>query len=218
MDISKTGRFISELRMQSGMTQKELAARLSVSDKAVSRWETGKGLPDPSSWLDLGRELKVSVNELLMGKKMDISDSDHQMDRALVETSIYIKKSSGKRAFKWAVIAMVLLLTLLALSRYIWAIVPSSDPQTAIMKYSTLHGFAYDAADVTVKFDEGFLDERGDRFFVHGISGGSFSVLYLSAVGSIDLFHMTPDGGTVSFFYLKRGPLGLYVTSIASGP
>lgn len=48
MDLKKTGLFISGMRKEKSMTQKELAERLSVTDKAVSRWETGKGFPDVS--------------------------------------------------------------------------------------------------------------------------------------------------------------------------
>lgn len=48
MDKNITGRFIAELRKQKGFTQKELAEKLMVTDKAISRWETGKGLPDTS--------------------------------------------------------------------------------------------------------------------------------------------------------------------------
>ena len=46
MDAKTTGRFIAELRKQKGYTQKELAEKIMVTDKAISRWETGKGLPD----------------------------------------------------------------------------------------------------------------------------------------------------------------------------
>ena len=52
MDATKCGAFIAKLRSERGMTQKELSEALNVSDKAISRWETGKGYPDVSSlWL-----------------------------------------------------------------------------------------------------------------------------------------------------------------------
>ena len=57
MDADATGRFIAELRKQKGYTQKELAEKLMVTDKAVSRWETGKGLPDTSLLSPLGDAL-----------------------------------------------------------------------------------------------------------------------------------------------------------------
>ena len=54
MDAKTTGRFIAELRKQKGYTQKELAEKIMVTDKAISRWETGKGLPDTSLLKPLG--------------------------------------------------------------------------------------------------------------------------------------------------------------------
>ncbi len=59
---------IKSLREKNGMTQKQLADRLSVSDKTVSKWETGRGLPDISMIEPLARELRVSVTELFLGK------------------------------------------------------------------------------------------------------------------------------------------------------
>lgn len=69
MDIEKTGAFIKTLRAEKGLTQKELAEKLGCTDKAVSRWETGKGLPDAAILLPLSEQLGVSVNELLRGER-----------------------------------------------------------------------------------------------------------------------------------------------------
>ena len=69
MDKNTTGRFIAELRKQKGFTQKELAENLMVTDKAISRWETGKGLPDTSLLKPLGDVLGVSVTEFCLEKR-----------------------------------------------------------------------------------------------------------------------------------------------------
>lgn len=69
MDTKQTGRFIAELRRESGLTQEALAGRLSVTNKAVSRWETGAGFPDVDSMMALSEFFGVSVNELLLGKR-----------------------------------------------------------------------------------------------------------------------------------------------------
>ena len=74
MDAKTTGRFIAELRKQKGYTQKELAEKIMVTDKAISRWETGKGLPDTSLLKPLGDILGVSVGELLSGKIIEEAD------------------------------------------------------------------------------------------------------------------------------------------------
>jgi transcriptional regulator with XRE-family HTH domain len=72
MDATKCGAFIAKLRIEREMTQKELSEALNVSDKAISRWETGKGYPDVSSLMALSEFFSVSVNELLSGKRIDI--------------------------------------------------------------------------------------------------------------------------------------------------
>lgn len=70
MDIIKIGGFIKAQRTALNMTQKELAEKIGCTDKAVSRWETGKGLPDMSFIIPLSEELRVSVNELLRGERL----------------------------------------------------------------------------------------------------------------------------------------------------
>ncbi len=68
MHPEKTGVFIAELRKQKNMTQKDLAKKLGVTDKAISRWETGRGYPDIEILPDLAKILSVSINELLNGE------------------------------------------------------------------------------------------------------------------------------------------------------
>ena len=70
MDPTRTGEWIAARRKEKNLTQRELAARLGVTDKAVSRWETGKGYPDVSLLPVLADELDCSVNELLSGKRL----------------------------------------------------------------------------------------------------------------------------------------------------
>ncbi|WP_294826698.1 helix-turn-helix transcriptional regulator [uncultured Gemmiger sp.] len=68
MDATKIGTFIAAERRAKGWTQRQLADKLQLTDKAVSRWETGKGLPDVSFLLPLAAALDVSVGELLAGE------------------------------------------------------------------------------------------------------------------------------------------------------
>ena len=70
MTSEKCGEFISLLRKEKNLTQKQLAEKLKVSDKAISRWETGKGYPDVSSLVTLSEFFGVSVNELLAGERI----------------------------------------------------------------------------------------------------------------------------------------------------
>lgn len=71
-----TGQFIKECRKQKGLTQEQLAERLNISCKTVSKWECGKGLPEVALMLPLCNELNITVNELLSGCR--ISDGDYK--------------------------------------------------------------------------------------------------------------------------------------------
>ena len=84
MDNEKMGTFIAELRKEKEMTQKELAAKLNITDKAVSKWERGLSLPDIALLAPLSQELGVSVGELLEGEKekSDRNDVANTLDYA----------------------------------------------------------------------------------------------------------------------------------------
>ena len=70
MNQEKIGKFISECRKECDLTQEELAEKLGVSNKTISRWETGKNFPDVSLLQPLCELLNISVNELLIGEKI----------------------------------------------------------------------------------------------------------------------------------------------------
>ena len=76
MDLVKIGKFISERRKLKGYSQVELADKLNISNKTISKWERGNGLPDVSLLLPLCKELDISVNELLCGES--ISEAEYQ--------------------------------------------------------------------------------------------------------------------------------------------
>ena len=71
MDQGKTGRLIAALRKEKGMTQKQLAEQLGITDRAVSKWENGRGLPEPDLLLPLGRALECRVEDLLRGERTE---------------------------------------------------------------------------------------------------------------------------------------------------
>ncbi len=76
MDQSKIGKFIAQRRKEQGYTQRSLSERLGISDKTVSKWETGNGLPEVSLMLPLCEALHISVNELLTGEF--VTDADYK--------------------------------------------------------------------------------------------------------------------------------------------
>ncbi len=85
MDQVKVGRFIAALRKKQGLTQEALGKRLGVTNKTVSRWETGAYMPDIELLIPLGEALGVSVNELLAGERLSDEQFRKQADKILVE-------------------------------------------------------------------------------------------------------------------------------------
>lgn len=74
MDQIKIGKFIAESRKSRNLTQRQLADTLSISDKTISKWECGKGLPEVSLMLPLCAALDITVNDLLSGEKVSLTD------------------------------------------------------------------------------------------------------------------------------------------------
>ena len=89
IDLERFGIFVSRLRGEKGMTQKALAEKLFVSDKAVSKWENGKSLPDISLLEPLAQMLGVTVPELLHGKRLDVEEPvGGQQDELFTEENL----------------------------------------------------------------------------------------------------------------------------------
>ena len=85
MDQVKIGKFIAECRKKNNLTQMQLAEKLNITDRAISKWETGKSMPDSGIMLDLCNELKITVNELLSGEMIEMKDYDKKAEELLLE-------------------------------------------------------------------------------------------------------------------------------------
>ena len=129
IDKARFGQFLAEERKRKGFTQKELAQRLYVSDKAVSKWERGLSLPDVSLLIPLGKELGVTVTELLEGRRLEsdsgvgMAEVEHLLKKALslsAETLEPERKNWGQRLALWVSCLLVALgeyVVLLAVDR-----------------------------------------------------------------------------------------------------
>ena len=85
MDQKKTGQFIAALRKNRNMTQRQLAEKLDISEKTISKWECGNGLPEVTYMQPLCEILGITVNELLMGERIDIAGLLHKLDCTRLE-------------------------------------------------------------------------------------------------------------------------------------
>ncbi len=85
MDQIKIGKFIAECRKKNNLTQMQLAEKLNITDRAISKWENGKAMPDSSIMLDLCNELKISVNELLSGEMIEMKEYNKKTEELLLK-------------------------------------------------------------------------------------------------------------------------------------
>ena len=95
MNQEKVGKFIACCRKKQNLTQEQLAERLGITYKAVSKWETGKGLPNASIMKDLCCVLKITVNELLSGELINKEEYNKKTEEYMLE--IYRQKEEGDR-------------------------------------------------------------------------------------------------------------------------
>lgn len=85
MDQQKTGAFIAACRKEQHYTQAQLAEKLGITDRAVSKWETGKSMPDSSIMLELCALLRITVNELLTGERITMEDYSKAAEKNIIE-------------------------------------------------------------------------------------------------------------------------------------
>lgn len=122
MDQVKIGKFISECRKKNNLTQMQLAEKLNITDRAVSKWETGKAMPDSGIMLDLCSELKITVNELLSGEMIDMKDYDKKTEELLLKMQKQ-KEEADKRMLRleWVIgyMASIPFLILIFIASYL---------------------------------------------------------------------------------------------------
>ena len=135
MNQTKTGTFISECRKEKRMTQAQLAEKLNITDRAVSKWETGKSMPDSSVMLELCEILGITVNELLSGERIDMESYEKKAD----ENLIALKRKDENHMAKNVVIAalfsavllgavMICIICNIAVSGHLtWSLIPVSS-------------------------------------------------------------------------------------------
>lgn len=92
MDQIEIGKFIQQLRKEIGLTQKELSNKLDVSDKIISKWETGNGMPELSLLKPLSDTLGITINELLNGEKINEKNLKIKYEESIVNTIKYSNK------------------------------------------------------------------------------------------------------------------------------
>lgn len=113
MDPKTTGKFISLLRKEKNLTQKQLAEKINVSDKAISRWETGRGYPDIESLEALSSSFSVSINELLYGKRIEAPAAAQNAEKEIA--GAYISTAVKKQHIRSITVCLAVILALVTI-------------------------------------------------------------------------------------------------------
>lgn len=180
MNTYEFGKFLAQMRKEKGLTQLQLAEKLNVTDKAVSRWETGKNYPDIDMFEDLSNILDVSVSELLEGKRIDKEKLFSVSENQIIE-QIKTKKRSSK---KYRIIICIILIVAI-LSGYI-AMRESGVFDGVI--YNEIPCYSNDTLTILNNID-GYITHRPK-------AKGDFIIDY-------GYFFMEPDKTTNDIFYLS---------------
>lgn len=122
MDQVKIGRFIQEKRKEKKLTQSEVAEKLNITDRAISKWENGVCLPDAGTMPELCEILGISINDLFSGEKVDMKENEKKLEENLLEMT-KIKEQKDKMLLRLEivleVIVMIFFLALIMVAAYV---------------------------------------------------------------------------------------------------
>lgn len=157
MDQIKTGKFISALRKEKGFTQVQLADRIGISDKTVSKWECGSGLPEVSLMLPLCEILGISVNELLAGKRLADSEYRSKAEDTIMDLMTE-NRENKKRMLQSAVcgcITIVAACALIVIASYLDMPVPA---RIGLIAFAVVIAVAGIGTAVTLDINAGYFE------------------------------------------------------------
>ena len=112
MDQLKIGKFIAGCRKEKGLTQAQLAEKLNITDKAVSKWERGISMPDTAIMLELCGLLGITVNELLSGEKIGMENNEQKNEQLLLDLA---KEVERKNKTIWTSMIVMMTVSMVAL-------------------------------------------------------------------------------------------------------
>jgi len=107
MDQMKIGKFIAECRKKNNLTQLQLAEKLGITDKAISKWERGMAMPDSSIMLALCENLKINVNELLSGERINMENNEQKNKELMLDMAKELdQRNKTIRTAMWIILSV----------------------------------------------------------------------------------------------------------------
>ncbi len=132
MDQIKIGKFIAECRRAQGLTQMQLAEKLNITDRAISKWENGRSLPDSSIMLELCDELKITVNDLLCGEVVTMENYNKKLENNLLEM-VKQKEEADNRLLKLEIVLGIIAILPIIAAAIIVIIVPMEEWKAGLL-------------------------------------------------------------------------------------
>ena len=138
MDQIKIGKFITECRKKKNLTQAQLAEMLNVTDRAISKWETGKAMPDSNIMLELCYILGINVNELLCGEIIDMEKKDEQLNELVFQMATNEERYHKRLLHSAYLIVVISLVALICLITLISLLIPEGGFQNFLIIVSVV--------------------------------------------------------------------------------
>ena len=138
MDHIKVGQFIAECRKKKDLTQAQLAEKLNITDRAISKWENGKAMPDSALMLDLCDILGITVNELLCGEVSDQEQRNEQLDELIFQMAKNEERYHKRLRHSACVIVATSLVALICLISLISLLIPECGFQDFMIMMSVI--------------------------------------------------------------------------------
>lgn len=158
MNQVKIGKFIAECRKNKNLTQMQLAEKLNITDRAISKWETGKGMPDSAIMLDLCNELGISVNELLSGEVIEMNNYDKKTEELLIKMAKKEEEQNKKLLLAMYVLVVVSMIFYFTTIFVAGCCIPEGPEQLAVIIISTIVLFIAVFFALKLEVDAGYYE------------------------------------------------------------
>lgn len=204
MNLNKISSFIGLKRKELGITQEELAQRLFVTEKAISRWETGRGTPDISLLIPLSKELNVDVSELLNGEEsVKVNDGVEQ----LIEYNEIVRSSKYSFRFK-----LIIFFYILSIFSFLFYLRFEYDPSIEVNYFIRLIIIVIASLFVVIGnkvYSDNFIERIEDKKKVLRFSNVIVFVYYIvflfnmvvfARYGSVDSYNLIPFKSIIDIF------------------
>ncbi len=168
MNQEKIGKFIAKLRKEKKLTQEELAEKLNVNSRTISRWETGNSIPDISMFTNLSKILGVSINDLMSGEIVKKEEYQDKFEENVVEV---VSKSKNKKWHKfWLCVYIITMVTIIGFICYIkipFKQAYDKNKMAVIIKDTSMPHFVYTTTyDGNIKLLIRYNSKKEKLFFI----------------------------------------------------